>query len=206
MAPRRKHIAPILVALAAAIATPALADEIRSTVDPSKLSSGKTTRLGLYLTPTDAHRALQADPGIVFLDVRDPIEVSFVGHPASIDANIPLMTATHEFDANRSAYKMVPNPAFVKQVEAWLATAKKGKDAAIFLICRSGGRSAYATNLLADAGYTNVWNLVEGFEGDLDKSTGRRSLNGWRNADLPWAYKLTAEVAYDALDAPGSDG
>jgi rhodanese-related sulfurtransferase len=56
-------------------------------------------------------------------------------------------------------------------------------------MCRSGDRSARAANLLIDAGFTNVWNQIEGFEGDMSKD-GRRTVNGWKNAGLPWTYKL----------------
>ncbi|MDH3666843.1 MAG: rhodanese-like domain-containing protein [Paracoccaceae bacterium] len=66
----------------------------------------------------------------------------------------------------------------------------------VFVICRSGGRSAIAARQLVDAGYTNVWNLVEGFEGDKNPETGQRELNGWRNAGLPWAYKLSSDTAW----------
>jgi rhodanese-related sulfurtransferase len=62
-------------------------------------------------------------------------------------------------------------------------------------MCRSGGRSAAAANALAKAGYTNVWSLVEGFEGDKD-AAGKRTANGWRNAGLPWDYKLTTGQAW----------
>ena len=70
------------------------------------------------------------------------------------------------------------------------------KSTPIFLICRSGGRSAVAAKQLIRAGYTNVWNLVEGFEGDKDKATGARSVNGWRNAGLPWTYKIPAKAGW----------
>ena len=50
-------------------------------------------------------------------------------------------------------------------------------------------RSARAADVLAKAGFTQVYNVVEGFEGDYGK-TGRRDVNGWKNAGLPWTYKL----------------
>ena len=55
--------------------------------------------------------------------------------------------------------------------------------------------SASAANALANVGYTNVWSLVEGFEGDKD-SAGMRAVNGWRNAGLPWSYKLKPSQAW----------
>ena len=36
--------------------------------------------------------------------------------------------------------------------------------------------------------YTKVYSVVDGFEGDLS-AEGRRDVNGWRKAGLPWSYK-----------------
>lgn len=183
---------------AAALALPALAAEITSSVDVATLPKKKSTPLGLYLTPADAHRALTASPEIVFIDVRDPIEISFVGHPAGMDANIPIRFATHAFNPKSGKYKMRGNTDFIGQVDALISRIGADKDTPIFLICRSGVRSAAAAKILIAAGYRQVWNLVEGFEGDMDKKTGTRSANGWRNAGLPWAYRIKKDAAYDA--------
>ena len=56
-------------------------------------------------------------------------------------------------------------------------------------------RRSVTAGIPADAGYTNVWNQVEGLEGDMDNATGARDLNGWRNAGLPWTYDLRQIVA-----------
>ena len=90
---------------------------------------------------------------------------------------------------------MAPNPDFVAQADAIMARENAEKDSPVFVMCRSGGRSAAAAQALTKAGYTNVWNLVEGFEGDKDDA-GQRAVNGWRNAGLPWSYKLTPTQAW----------
>ncbi len=188
----------LLMAAAVALATvlPAAAEPIRSTVDAAALSDAKATPLGLYLTPADAAAAIAADPGIVFVDVRDPIEVSFVGHAEGTDAVVPVELATHRFNDKGGDYAMAANPGFVAEVTALMAREGKGRDDPVFLICRSGNRSAAAGRMLIEAGFTNVWNLVEGFEGDRDKASGHRDTNGWRNAGLPWSYKLAATQAW----------
>jgi len=74
-----------------------------------------------------------------------------------------------------------------------------GKDTTIILMCRSGDRSAKAQDLLIQSGYTKVYGVVEGFEGDMAKdgpNTGRRAVNGWKNAGLPWTYKLDKAKMY----------
>jgi rhodanese-related sulfurtransferase len=73
------------------------------------------------------------------------------------------------------------------------------KDARIILSCRSGDRSARAADLMAKSGYTNVWSAIEGFEGDKAKdgpSKGKRTVNGWKNANLPWTYDLDKDKAF----------
>jgi rhodanese-related sulfurtransferase len=183
-----------LLALAA-LATSANAAEIRSSVAAADLPQNKRTTLGLYLSPADAAAALAADPGILFLDVRDPIEVNFIGHPEPVDAVVPFLIVKLEFNDEKGEYKTAPNANFVANAEAVVAKNGFAKDHPIFLTCRSGDRSASATDALAKAGYTNVWTLVEGFEGDKDKA-GKRTVNGWRNAGLPWSYKLSASQAW----------
>lgn len=186
------------LALSLAAAMAAGAGEIRSSVDAAAVPMGKATPLGLYLRPADAHAALTADPSILFIEVRDPIETSFIGHPDGIDANVPLEIVSHRFDPNAGGYVAETNPDFVAQVDAVAAREGLGRDATVFVTCRSGARSAAAARLLIAAGYTSVWNLVEGFEGDRDKATGARSVNGWRNAGLPWSYKIRPEAAWSA--------
>ena len=191
--------ASIAVAMVVGSAATAFAGAIESSVDTTTLPKSKTTPLGLYLTPKDAWAALQADPAIVFIDVRDPIEISYVGHADPVDAIVPLNIATHRFDPKKGGYASRPNPNFVAEVDAAVARAGGSRDTAVFVICRSGGRSAKAATMMVDAGYTNVWNLVEGFEGDKDDA-GVRAVNGWRNAGLPWTYKIAPEVGWSAED------
>jgi len=107
--------------LAAGLALPAAAGGIASSVDPATLTDREKTALGLYLTPADAHRALSADPGIVFVDVRSPIEVEFVGIAEGTDANVPVATKTMTYDPKKKGYAWKENPAFVAEVDALLA-------------------------------------------------------------------------------------
>ena len=74
-----------------------------------------------------------------------------------------------------------------------------GKDATIIIICRSGDRTSKAQDRLAAAGYTKVYSIAEGFEGDTAKGgtqDGQRVVNGWKNAGLPWTYKLDKARMY----------
>lgn len=165
--------------------------EISTSVDKASVSKSRQTPYGLYLTPSDAYKAVTKEPSIVLIDVRDPVEISFVGHPKPMDSNIPLRTVTEKFNPKSGKYKMKANAAFVADVDALMKRLKLSKSDPIIVSCRSGPRSAVAARLLHKAGYKNVWNQIEGFEGSIDKETGARSKNGWRNAGLPWSYKIS---------------
>ena len=74
-----------------------------------------------------------------------------------------------------------------------------GKNAPVILISRSGDRSSKAADRLQMAGFTRVYSVAEGFEGDTEKDgekLGQRVVNGWKNADLPWTYKLDKAKMY----------
>jgi rhodanese-related sulfurtransferase len=56
-----------------------------------------------------------------------------------------------------------------------------------------------AVNQLAAAGFNNVYNITDGFEGDMVKETesvfaGQRMVNGWKNSGLPWTYSIDPEL------------
>lgn len=123
------------------------------------------------LTPVGAHEALTADPYALLIDVRDPVEYGFVGHPIG-SVNIPF----------KFAPSMEANPDFLALVRA-LAPEESTP---IFLLCRSGQRSMAAAELLANAGYQTLTNIEEGFEGGIDGSRHRSTMNGWRFHGLPW--------------------
>ncbi|MBV5299072.1 MAG: rhodanese-like domain-containing protein [Rhodoferax sp.] len=106
----------------------------------------------------------------VLVDVRTTEERKFVGHvPASLHV------------AWASGTAMTRNPRFVRELEA-----KTGKNATVFLLCRSGKRSDLAAEAAAKAGFTRVFNVLEGFEGEIDEQRHRGGLGGWRSHGLPW--------------------
>jgi len=106
----------------------------------------------------------------VLVDVRTTEERKFVGHvPGSLHV------------AWASGTAMTRNPRFVRELEA-----KTSKEATVLLLCRSGKRSDLAAEAAAKAGFTNVFNVLEGFEGEIDEQRHRGSLGGWRAHDLPW--------------------
>lgn len=181
------------------LVTSAFAAEIKTELDPAKVTKSRQTPFDLYLTPKEAFTAISAQPDIVMIDVRDPVEISFVGHPEPMDGNIPLRTVSRKFNPKNGKYEMTANTNFTIEVDALMTRLGHDKTDPVFVTCRSGPRSAAAARLLFKAGYKNVWNLVEGFEGSIDPNTGARSKNGWRNASLPWSYKISASAVWQPV-------
>jgi rhodanese-related sulfurtransferase len=173
-----------------AAALPALAG------DWDTVPEKKATALKLYMHPKDALARMTGPEGskTLFVDVRTPQEAMFVGMASPVDANIPymMMPELPEWDAKKNAYKLVPNSNFLTAVTAKLEAKGLSKNDMVILMCRSGDRSATAANLLAKAGFTQVYSVFEGFEGDLSKD-GRRIVNGWKNDGLPWSYDLNRD-------------
>ncbi|HEX9182385.1 MAG TPA: rhodanese-like domain-containing protein [Burkholderiales bacterium] len=121
------------------------------------------------LTPAEAHRLMQA--GAKLVDVRTKPEVLYVGR---VPGSVFIEWQTYPGNAL--------NPAFVEE----LAQAA-GPGETLMFLCRSGHRSHHAAAAATQAGWTDCYNVLEGFEGDRDAQQHRGTVNGWRKAGLPWA-------------------
>ncbi len=155
----------------------------------------KQTSLGLYLTAQEAYKMKMEDKKILFVDIRTRAEVAFLGMPTIADVNIPYMTVGDwdTWNEKKKNFKLVPNSGFLSTLEDKIKEKHLNKNSKIILICRSGNRSAKAINLMAQAGYKQVYSVIDGFEGGKIKKgehKGQRLKNGWKNANLPWSYKL----------------
>ncbi len=125
------------------------------------------------LTPPQAWQMLQANPDAVLLDVRSSMEYQYVGHPPGA-VHVPLMEPP--------AWQA--DPDFAEQVRERLGVTAENRP--VLALCRSGKRSEAAARVLLASGFREVYNIVEGFEGDLDEYHHRNSHNGWRFHGLPW--------------------
>jgi rhodanese-related sulfurtransferase len=156
----------------------------------------KQTRLNLYVNAWQAWEKWSASPGTIhILDVRTPAEYIFIGH-APMAVNIPLTFFPGTVDPNTLRPDMPKNDHFIGDVKK-----RFKKTDTIFVMCRSGGRSAAAVNLMAEAGFEKVYNIIDGFEGDSLKDPdsyhyGKRVINGWKNSGAPWTYELERERVY----------
>lgn len=121
------------------------------------------------VSPVDAWTLVQAGRAVL-VDVRSNEERKFVGYvPGSVHV------------AWASGTALTRNPRFLRELEA-----KVGKDDVVLLLCRSGKRSALAAEAAAKIGFKAVFNVLEGFEGDLDADLRRGHSGGWRFHDLSW--------------------
>ena len=125
------------------------------------------------LTPLDAHDLLTTRDNAVLVDCRTRAEWTFVGVP--LFERTRFVEWTRYPDGSR-------NENFVSDVAGGLAP-----DQPVVVICRSGGRSAAAATALIQAGFAEVYNMLDGFEGDPDANGQRTS--GWRGAGLPWKHQ-----------------
>lgn len=122
------------------------------------------------LTPSEAHELLALAPGARLIDVRTRAEWDWVGRiPGSVEIEWQV------YPGGR------PNPDFGVQLQQQV-----DREALTMFLCRSGARSHAAAAAAKEAGYTAVYNVMEGFEGDRDGEGRRNNVGGWRKAGLPW--------------------
>lgn len=122
------------------------------------------------LLPAEAYKLLQKVPEAHIVDVRSNAELDWVGRIAGA-VEIEL----------RSYPNMQPNANFLNQL-----SQQVNKDAIVMFLCRSGARSDYAATIATQSGFTDCYNILEGFEGDKDEAGHRGSVTGWKAAKLPW--------------------
>jgi rhodanese-related sulfurtransferase len=131
------------------------------------------------ITPQEAWAKLQSDPRAVLIDVRSSMEYLFVGHPKG-SVHVPWIDAP----------EWTVNPHFTTEVRkvmlGGVGLEEHGNDAPVLLVCRSGKRSLEAGKVLIENGFTEVYNIAEGFEGELDEKHHRSTIGGWRFHGLPW--------------------
>lgn len=121
------------------------------------------------LAPHEAFELMNA--GLArLIDVRTPEERKFVGYVADSVA-VPWATGT----------ALTRNPRFLRELEN-----KAQKSEVLLFFCRSGARSIAAAEAATRGQFQNAFNVLEGFEGELDEQRRRGSQGGWRYRGLPW--------------------
>ena len=131
------------------------------------------------ISPSQAWEIMKKNHRVVLIDVRSSMEYLFVGHPQG-SVHVPWIDEP----------EWTVNPDFVTEVRkvmlGGVGLDEHGSDAPVILICRSGKRSLEAGRLLLENGFEEVYNIDEGFEGELDDQHHRSTIGGWRFRGLPW--------------------
>lgn len=221
------RLALILPLISGFFSSAALADE-----PPCPFYENRSALCGYYkaeISPAAAFidtvvkRGSWSNPQLrpVILDVRSTSEYK-AGHPEH-SFNVPypyiyqycIGARLPDGACSAKSAQINQDPAFFVE---YVKKLVPNKDTPIYTLCRTGVRSVGAANVLADAGYTNVHNIWEGFVGvnltapkvqadgskltlpvdlnhdgvlnDLDK-------NGWRNHQrLPYDTRLLPSLIY----------
>jgi len=126
------------------------------------------------VTPEEALALLAAMPEARLIDVRTRAELDWVGKP-SISADQYLTVEWTTWPGAK------PNEHFVEQLKA-----AAGADRPLLFLCRSAVRSKLAARAATSAGYTQCFDILEGFEGDRDAEGHRKTVGGWCKRGLPW--------------------
>lgn len=160
------------------------------------------TSWNLYVDSKEAYTMKQEQTDkVLFVDVRDPVEIMFTGFTDVVDINIPFkLSNPANWNKKKPAFEMAVNQNFEPLIEQALKDRGLDKSAPIILMCRSGGtRGAPSAKMLEGKGYENVYVVTDGFEGGKIKQGEKknwRMKNGWKNAGLPWSYNLNKEKMF----------
>lgn len=131
------------------------------------------------LTPQEACDLAQQDPRAVIIDVRSNMEFLFIGHPIGAINIAWIDEPEWKINENFSADVRKVLLGGVSHIDV-VASAP------VILICRSGKRSLEAGEQLLKEGFEVIYNVTDGFEGELDEHHHRSTLGGWRFEGLPW--------------------
>jgi rhodanese-related sulfurtransferase len=168
-----------------------------------------------------AYDMLNTIPDTFLIDVRTRAEYQYIGHPHKAYL-FPYMFFTTKFAKvdEEYAYQLSEkNKAFIEEIGK---VFKKTDN--LLIISRDGTRSALAAKDLVEAGYKQVYDVEDGFEGpefptfqDKDHHKYYRNLAktnkiysflhrrhyGWQSWDLPWTYVIDIKYIYPPdLKAP----
>ncbi len=135
------------------------------------------------ITPEEAWKLLVDDPEAVLVDCRTDAEWRFVGVPdlSSLEREVVYI----EWNSADGSH----NDDFVDDLKAAGVTPGVGPDASrgrtVVFLCRSGNRSIGAAEAATEAGIAPSYNVLDGFEGNLDEHRHRGG-TGWKAVGLPW--------------------
>ncbi len=135
------------------------------------------------ISAKDAFNILKNEQNSILVDVRTFEEFKFVGIVDSAEFSDRMALIPWQ-----NFPTMELNPEFANKLEDDLRKifGNAIEEIKIIFLCRTGGRSNAAANHALNLGYKNCYNLISGFEGDLNQHSQRGKINGWKAENLPW--------------------
>jgi rhodanese-related sulfurtransferase len=161
----------------------------------------------------EAYDMLNTVPDTYMIDVRTKAEYQYVGHPYNAYL-FPYFLLSDKLvkTSEKYEYSTVKNKNFLKEI-----TRAFKKTDNLLVIARDGSLSAIAAKEISGAGFKNVFDIKDGFEGpefptfddqDLqkyyrqvakrNKTEGylQRRHYGWQWWGLPWTYEIDTKYIY----------
>ena len=111
------------------------------------------------------------------IDVRTKPEWIYVGVPDLSSINKKVIFVSWQVYPEMGTNKFFENQILESNIK---------KDNNLYFICRSGNRSNNAAEFLASRGFSNCFNVIDGFEGKLNHERQRTLIDGWQFNNLPW--------------------
>ena len=128
------------------------------------------------ISSPEAWAMLESEPETQLVDVRTMVEWAYVGVPDLSSLNKEVITIEWTKMSGQQ------NSGFVRQLQQ----AVPDQNTKLLFICRAGIRSHAATAAARYAGYQDVINVNDGFDGPLDDKGQRKTVEGWCAENLPW--------------------
>ena len=129
------------------------------------------------ITSIECFNKLSEISNSYLIDIRTKPEWEFIGVPDLSSLNKKTIFIS---------WNMYPEMKINSLFENQITESNIKKNDNIFLICRSGNRSSDAAEFLTSLGFTNCFNVKDGFEGEIGHNHQRSTINGWKYSKLPW--------------------
>ena len=129
------------------------------------------------ITSIECFNKLSEISNSYLIDIRTKPEWEFIGVPDLSSLNKKTIFIS---------WHMYPEMKINSLFENQITELNIKKNDNLFLICRSGNRSSDAAGFLTSRGFTNCFNVKDGFEGEIGPNHQRSTINGWKYCKLPW--------------------
>ena len=129
------------------------------------------------ISSRECFEKLSTEVNSQLIDVRTKPEWIYVGVPDLSSINKKVIFVSWQVYPEMGTNKFFENQILESNIK---------KDNNLYFICRSGNRSNNAAEFLASRGFSNCFNVIDGFEGKLNHERQRTLIDGWQFNNLPW--------------------